>query len=312
MTKKLVRRLKVSSASLATVALTAALSGCDNSEQPVAEDVEAAGEVVSVGVMLSSPGLASGSDPAETSGAEIALAQAIVAEVDTIDSEDQLRWVPVSSADDPVAAIQDGDMEFMLGQFSDAHMTDALAWVGPYVSVTPALLIRQAPDETEEASTTLAPLGTIESSRALAEAPICVVANSTAADAELPLEDVTIQQTVTECEVGMRSGRYDAIAADDLQLAGVLMDQTLGSNYELLSWSDVANDEDVEVADELLETHQYWIGTTPEQCDTLAEALRTALSQGSLDEAFTGWEESTGLQPEVAGPSDVTTQHCSG
>src|SRR5699024_2080723 len=231
-------------------------------------------------------------------------------ELDTIEPEDQLRWVPISAANDPVAAIQDGDMEFMLGQLSDAQVTGELAWVGPYVTVTPALLIRQAPDDTDDAPSSITALESIASAQELVEAPVCVVANSVAADAELPLDDVTIQQTVTECEVGMRSGRYDAIAADDLQLAGVLMDPNLESSYELLSWSDVT-DEEVEVADELLETHDYWIGTAPAQCDALAEALRTALTQGALEEAFAGWEESTGVQPDVSAASDVTTQHCS-
>ena len=292
------------------VALAVALSGCYTPEEPGAEEAEVPEEVVSVGVSLSSPGLVSGSDPAETSGAEIALAQAIVAELDTIEPEDQLRWVPISAANDPVAAIQDGDMEFMLGQLSDAQVTGELAWVGPYVTVTPALLIRQAPDDTDDAPSSITALESIASAQELVEAPVCVVANSVAADAELPLDDVTIQQTVTECEVGMRSGRYDAIAADDLQLAGVLMDPNLESSYELLSWSDVT-DEEVEVADELLETHDYWIGTAPAQCDALAEALRTALTQGALKEAFAGWEESTGVQPDVSAASDVTTQHCS-
>lgn len=292
------------------VALAVALSGCYTPEEPGAEEAEVPEEVVSVGVSLSSPGLVSGSDPAETSGAEIALAQAIVAELDTIEPEDQLRWVPISAANDPVAAIQDGDMEFMLGQLSDAQVTGELAWVGPYVTVTPALLIRQAPDDTDDAPSSITALESIASAQELVEAPVCVVANSVAADAELPLDDVTIQQTVTECEVGMRSGRYDAIAADDLQLAGVLMDPNLESSYELLSWSDVT-DEEVEVADELLETHDYWIGTAPAQCDALAEALRTALTQGALEEAFAGWEESTGVQPDVSAASDVTTQHCS-
>jgi len=292
------------------VALAVALSGCYTPEEPGAEEAEVPEEVVSVGVSLSSPGLVSGSDPAETSGAEIALAQAIVAELDTIEPEDQLRWVPISAENDPVAAIQDGDMEFMLGQLSDAQVTGELAWVGPYVTVTPALLIRQAPDDTDDAPSSITALESIASAQELVEAPVCVVANSVAADAELPLDDVTIQQTVTECEVGMRSGRYDAIAADDLQLAGVLMDPNLESSYELLSWSDVT-DEEVEVADELLETHDYWIGTAPAQCDALAEALRTALTQGALKEAFAGWEESTGVQPDVSAASDVTTQHCS-
>lgn len=293
------------------VALAAALSGCDTTEEPVAEDAEVPEEVLSVGVALSSPGLASGSDPAETAGAEIALAQAIVAELDTPGPESQLRWIPISAANDAVAAVQAGDMEFMLGQLSDAQVTDELGWVGPYATVNPALLIRQAPDETNAAPPTITPLETITSAEELVEAPVCVVENSVAGAAELPLDNITIQETVTECEVGMRSGRYDAIAADDLQLAGVLMDPNLGSNYELLSWSDVADDEAAEVADELLEPHQYWIGTDPSQCDALAEALRTALTQGSLDEAFSGWEESTGLQPDVSAASDVTTRHCS-
>ena len=119
----------------------------------------------------------------------------------------------------------------------------------------------------------------------MAEAHVCVVENSVI-DWLIPVDDVTIQQTVTECEVGMRSGRYEAIAADDLQLAGVLMDRNLGSNYELLSWSDVADNEAANVAEELLESYQYWIGTDPSRCDALAEALRTVLNREPLMKHF--------------------------
>ncbi len=292
------------------VALTVALSGCDTTEEPVVDETEAPEEVVSIGVALSSPGLASGSDPAETSGAEITLAQSIAAELDSPSPEGQLRWVPITATNEAIAAVQAGDTEFMLGQLSDTQLTDELAWVGPYVTVKPALLIRQAPDETTDVPPTIGLLDTITSAEELAEAHVCVVENSVADSVELPVDDVTIQQTVTECEVGMRSGRYEAIAADDLQLAGVLMDPNLGSNYELLSWSDVADNEAANVAEELLESYQYWIGTDPSRCDALAEALRTVLQQGTLDEAFSDWEEATGLQPAVSTASDITTQHC--
>src|SRR5699024_3266404 len=161
--------MKISAASLAMVALAVALSGCYTPEEPGAEEAEVPEEVVSVGVSLSSPGLVSGSDPAETSGAEIALAQAIVAELDTIEPEDQLRWVPISAANDPVAAIQDGDMEFMLGQLADAQVTGELAWVGLYVPVTPALLIRQAPDDTDDAPSSITALESIASAQELVE-----------------------------------------------------------------------------------------------------------------------------------------------
>ena len=310
MAKKLLRRLKASSACLATLTLSVVLSGCGTTEDPLPDEGADTEEVVNIGVALSSPGLASGSDPLETSGAEIALAQAIVAELDTINPEAQVRWVPLSAANDSIPAIQDGEMEFMLGQLSESQLTDQLAWVGPYATTKSALLVRQTADETQNLRTSIEPLESVTSAADLAEAPVCVVANSAAAAIELPIEDVTVQQTADECEVGMRSGRFEAIAADDIQLAGVLRDPSLASTYELLPWSDIAAEEDVEIPDELLATHQYWIGTDPARCDALSQALRTVVTQGALSEAFEGWEETTGFEPEISTASELMTKHC--
>ncbi|GAA4115789.1 ABC-type amino acid transport substrate-binding protein [Enteractinococcus coprophilus] len=295
---------------MAAVTFAVVLSGCGTTEDPVTDDGADTEEVVNIGVVLSSPGLASGSDPVETSGAEIALGRAVAAELDTIEPEAQVRWVPISAANDTIAAIQNGELEFMLGQLSESQLTDQLGWVGPYATAKSALLIRQAADETENAITTIEPLESITSAAELVEAPVCVVANSAAASVELPIENVTVQQTVSECEVGMRSGRFDAIAADDMQLAGVMLDPNLAATYELLSWSDIAAEEDLEVADELLEAHQYWIGTDPAHCDALTEALRTVVTQGALVEAFAEWEEATGFNPDIATASQITTKHC--
>lgn len=291
------------------MALSIVLTGCGNSEEPVADEPTDTQEVVSIGVALSSPGLASGSNPDTAAGAEVALAEAIAGELDTIAPDAQLQWVPIG-ASDPVSAIQDGDMEFMLGQLSDEQMDDQLGWVGPYVTAHPTLLVRQAPETLEDPAAEALSLPTITTAKDLVAASLCVVENSGAAALELPIEHVTVQQTVTECEVGMQSGRYDAIAADDLQLAGIVLDPNLSSRYELVAWSEIADEEDLEIPKELLEPRDYWIGVAATQCDAMETALRTAISQGALVDAFSEWEETTDVEPELGRASDITTRHC--
>lgn len=304
MAKNLKRRIKGSAAFLIAATVSVVLMGCGDGEEYVPEEPADPEEVASIGVTLSSPGLASGSDPTEAFGAEISLAQAIAAELDT----PQARWVPISDAAQTVEALEDGDLEFILGQLSQEQLSDQLAWVGPYATVQPALLVRTA--SAEAASDDAVALDTITSAEELAEAPVCVVRNSVTAAADLPIGDITTQQTVAECEVGMRSGRYDAIAADDMQLAGILMDPNLSSSYDVLSWSELDGDEEVEIPEELLDSHDYWIATDPEQCDAIADALGTVIDQGALTEAFSGWEETTGFEPEIADARDITTKHC--
>ncbi|WP_344725185.1 hypothetical protein, partial [Agrococcus terreus] len=107
---------------MAAVTFAVVLSGCGTTEDPVTDDGADTEEVVNIGVVLSSPGLASGSDPVETSGAEIALGRAVAAELDTIEPEAQVRWVPISAANDTIAAIQNGELEFMLGQLSESQL----------------------------------------------------------------------------------------------------------------------------------------------------------------------------------------------
>src|SRR5699024_11240384 len=93
--------------------------------------------------------------------------------------------------------------------------------------------------------------GAVGSLDDLEDAAVCVVAGSLADGAQIPADEHTKQQTVSACETGMRSGRYDAIAADDVQLAGLLGSSSIPAAYEMLLWSDLASDGDQDMPEQL-------------------------------------------------------------
>lgn len=283
------------------------LTGCGGEEEPVAPEPADPEEVINIGVALSSPGLASGSSPEGASGAEISLAQALVEELDTVEPGTQVRWRALGSIEHSMVAVEEGELEFVIGQLTDQQLSDQLGWVGPYITATPAVLVRVPASDAAEPE--VLPFKAITSIDELTEASVCVVADSVSASADLPVEHSTVQQTVTECEVGMRSGRFDAIAADDVQLAGVLLDPGLDSTYQVLSWSELADD-DQDLSEQLTESHRYWIATDPAQCEAVSEALQAVLEQGVLVEAFSAWQETTDFEPELFQAADVETRHC--
>src|SRR5699024_7914169 len=114
----------------------------------------------------------------------------------------------------------------------------------------------------------------------LDESAVCIVEGSAAQGVKIPADEMITQRTVSECETGMRSGRYDAVAADDLQLAGVLVDKSRTESYQMLKWPELTDGDDAQTA-----TDQYWIGTTPQH----GEAAAIALQQFAEDGGLAGW-----------------------
>jgi ABC-type amino acid transport substrate-binding protein len=286
------------------------MTGCGSEDDIVVEEEPVdPQDVVTVGVAVSSPGLISGVTPAEVTGAEIDLVTALVEQMDSLPSGAEIFWVPTTTA---TVAEDHEQFQVAIGQFSQAAFDSSSAQVGPYVTVQPGLLVHQEPSD--DATPSLEPLAVnpIETLEDLADASVCVVSGSLAAGAELPAEQTVLEPTVTECEVGMRSGRYDAISADDLQLAGLLVDPAYSERYELLSWDEVADEPVAEQAlDERLTTAgSYWLGVDADLCGEAAEALETLVDDGVVEEAFSPLDSVEGFQVQTVDAPEVTTAHC--
>lgn len=299
---------------LVPIALSAALgiSGCSGGDDDVAVEESAdPQEVVTIGGSMPSPGLISDVDPTQVSGAEVDVATNVTERMTTTPPDAQLHWVP-TTADSVADDITSGELDLALGQFSGDEVSDEIAWVGPYATVEAAVLVHQPlPEDTEEPADVLVP-DSLESLEDFADASVCVVTGSIAAGTELPVDDSTVEPTVSECEIGMRSGRYDAVAADDLQLAGLLTEPAMAGRYELLLWSDLADDdEDIDVDEELLEAAQYWIAVHSTYCADAATALKTTVDEGLVEEAFASLEQVEGWEPQQpVAPGDITAEHC--
>lgn len=305
------------------------LTSCANPAEPLPEEPVEAQEVVTIGGALSAPGLANGTDPGQVHGAEVELGKALAQTFSESSVGVDTRWRALPRDPDDAAGAH-GEVQLVIGQLNTAVMSDALGWVGPYATVEPALLVRQAGTSEELLEPTPVELPTVVTLEDLQQAAVCVVADSLADGAELPAASVTVQLSVTECETGMRSGRFDAIAADDLQLAGLFLDPVVASDYDLVYWSalvenlppgdePVADANDPEEAqdapefvldEQLLRPGQYWVGVAPEHCALLAEELTRLLSEGGVEQAFAEFDQLPYFALQLPSALDVTTQHC--
>lgn len=309
MTKNFLSRRRVLTGPIVAVSVAVLLAGCTTADDAVPDGPVDSKEGLNIGVSLSSPGLITGSDPVEVSGAEVDIARAVVAHLDPKSADMEIQWVP-TGPDDAADALASGDLTLLIGQFSGAQLTEDIAWVGPYATVDAGLLVRQKPTADDTSPTDVLAFDTIHSADDVADAAVCVVEDSIADGPKLPVGSATVQHTATECEVGLRSGRYDAIAADTLQLAGIQADQNITAEYELLLWSELETDEDVDLPKDLLASEQYWIGVGKQDCAAAADALAMVVDDGVLAEAFAAWEDSSDVRLQLADSTELTTQYC--
>lgn len=297
--------------SIVATALSAALilTGCDNTEDEPTDSAAEDQQLTNIGVSLAAPGLISGIDPTNVSGVEVDLAVELSQQLEVISAAEEVTWVPVESSQ-AAEQLETGVLDLVIGQIAGAHLDDDIAWVGPYLSVEAGLLVRSGTSPTGEDTQDSIATETVSSLEDLEEAAVCVVADSVADGAQIPAGELTTQHTITECETGMRSGRYDAIAADDVQLAGLLGNSPVPDAYETVLWSDLAEGSDEDIPEQLLTVDEYWIGTTPQQCDAAAEALEQLVSDGVVEDLFNQWDETTDYEPQLIEAAEITTQHC--
>ena len=300
------RAIPVSAVVLSTLLI---LSGCNTTEEPTVEPTVGEQKSLTIGVSLSSPGLISGTDPESLSGAEVDLAVALGEQLGEITEPNDVAWVP-TTPEQTTEQLENGELDLLIGQFPGPDLTEDIAWVGPYATVEPALLVRGESSDQEEATNEAMTPENITSFDDLEDAAVCVVARSASAGLDLPVGETQTQQTVAECETGIRSGRYDAIAADDLQLVGVLADPSYSGSYELLPWSELAEDDDADVSEALVEPTQYWIGTTPAQCEVVGEAFAELVANDVPEDIFGQWDEYTDYVPQLSAEDDLSTQYC--
>lgn len=299
----------------ATVALAAvlALTGCSGDDETILDETPAEPQdVFNIGVAMSSPGLVSGVNPTEVSGAEVDLAAAVTERMQTLPPGADLMWVP-TGVDTVAEELAAGELDLAIGQFNEALVSDDVARVGPYLTAEAGVLIHQEAQDQDAAPPEVLQPTIVDSFDELADASVCVVASSLAATAEI--EKAVTEPSVTECEVGMRSGRYDAILADDVQLAGLLTDPVSAARYELLSLSELVSEAtDDEATEEfgaaLSETRQYWIGASADYCADAGQALEAVVADGVLEGLFGAWDQVDGFQVEPVDPEELTIENC--
>ena len=185
--------------------------------------------------------------------------------------------------------------------------------MGPYITAQAGVLIHQEPQEPETAPLEVLQPTIVDSFDQLADASSCVVDGSIGATAEL--DGAVVEPSVAECEIGMRSGRYDAVVADDVQLAGLLTDPVAAARYELLLASDLVSEaEDDEVAAQVkaafTETRQYWLGASTEYCADAGEALEAALADGVVEGLFGSWDQVEGFDIEPVYAEELSIENC--
>lgn len=298
-----------------TVALTAllALTGCTGDDGTVVDETSAAPqEIMNIGVAMPSPGLVSGISPTEVSGVEVDLATAVTQRMQTLPPGAEITWVP-TGAQTVAEELAAGELDLAIGQFSEHDFPANVARVGPYLTAQTGVLVHQKPPEEDAASLEVLQPTIVDSVEQLAEASSCVVAGSIAATAEV--DGAVVEPSVAECEVGMRSGRYEAVLADDVQLAGLLTDPVAAARYDLFLASELvaeADDDEVPAKLEaaLLETRQYWLGASTDYCADAGEALEAAVAEGVIEDLFASWEQVEDFQVEPVDVEDLTVEHC--
>lgn len=301
-----------------SLAAVVVLTGCSTDEVVEAPQDDADEQVVRVGVVMSAPGLVSGTDPEQPEGIEIELATQVMDQLDIVDADARLEFVPVTSATAAQRFASD-DLSLVIGQLSGVQPSDQLAWVGPYLEAAPAMLRHSEPDELEAdegvGHQALDPV-VIDSVQALEAGSVCVVEGSLAQGLPWSFDDVTLQQTVSECVTGMRSHRYDAVLADDVQLAGVLWELGETASYEMLAATSlVAADEDagLEAVEQIAaESGGYWLGTVPAQCHEVTESLAQVVGDEQFVAVFEQWAEVAGVSFELVDATDVSSLGCEG
>ena len=287
-----------------------ALTSCSSDDEDIVEHApEDTGQSVSVGVSVASPGLVSGLNPTEVTGAEVDLVTAFLDRIGTLDGEAEVDWIPTTP--DTVAPDL-AQLDVAIGQFRHSHFVDDAAHVGPYAIVRPGLLVHQElADDLTPPGEPVAPM-LIDELADLEDATVCVVAGSLGAAAALPAADSKVESTVTACEVGLQSGQYDAISADDMQLAGLLLDPVHADRYALLAWEDFADDGagDVELDERLLTSGSYWLGVDAAVCHEAAETFEELLDDGVLADAFSAFDSVAGFDMQLVGADEVSVEQC--
>lgn len=297
--------------SIVATALSAALilTGCDNTEEEPGDAAADDQQLTNIGVSIAAPGLISGIDPENVSGVEVDLAVDLSQQLEVISAAEEVTWVPTDNSQ-AAEQLKTGALDLVIGQLSSPNLADDIAWVGPYISVDAGVLVRSDTSPEGDDTENYIATKTISSLEDLEDGAVCVVAASVADGAQIPANQITTQQTISECETGIRSGRYDAIAADDVQLAGLLESSPTSDAYEMVLWSELAEDSDEELPEQLLTAGAYWIGTTPQQCDAVAEALRQLVSDAVVEDFFSQWSGATDYEPQLVEADEITTGHC--
>ncbi|MBT1173360.1 transporter substrate-binding domain-containing protein [Bifidobacterium sp. MA2] len=211
-------------------ALTATAAGCGGAPETF---IQPEGPTIAIGVAADEPGLARWHD-GTYAGFEVEIARYVAKKLGYANKQIVFKQVMPSNRLDllddgtvdmvvagmPMPDDADADSSADGGAGTDGTSddgSDAVAYAGPYLTVSQGLLVR--PDDA----------GTITDVAALAGRDVCVVAGSgESLLAEQPKANTRERDTYPQCVTDLMVGTADAIAGDDVVLAGLARSQGAG------------------------------------------------------------------------------------
>lgn len=265
-----------------SAALAVVVTGCgDEAVEPNAapEGSASASEEAEfrVGVTVDTPGLVTGNDTSSLSGLEVDVVQYLFEQLDVDNTA--VEWVPVTP-EQPSAAVIDGAVDLALargdvavGSAESAESEDpedSAAVAGQYLHTTPAMLVHSEDADAVPGDGTQPPIDDLTD---LGDAAVCLVEGSSTELLDLPEaaepERTTTQPSATECGVGLLSGRFQAVVADQVQLAGMLTDPRFTDQTQLRTWDELAPESSTAPAI----PYQVLVPPGSDHCTAVAEAL---------------------------------------
>ncbi|RMX24281.1 hypothetical protein DYI20_01595 [Auritidibacter ignavus] len=312
--------------------LALVLTGCGDPEEPLTPGPAPEDSVV-VAVGVDAPGLSSGTEPSNVTGSEADLASRLVTEKQVVDDESELSWARLAHATSQQATsmLTTGEADLVIARQRVPDTSDGVQWAGPYATISPALITASQPVPNDNATPTatssskeseqlIGPV-TISDLSDLNDASVCIVAGSSADIDDHPGREITVQNTYGECATGLESGRYDAVAGDDLALAGLFSEDALPAEAYFYSWDELleasqsaGNEDPVDaLPDELTESSFYWVGFAPETtgCIATTQAISQDLTDGELESLLDHSGFPGGYTLQLPQATDITTEYCS-
>ena len=230
-----------------------------------------------IGISADSPGLGLIEDGDRPEGFDVEVARRIADRLEV--SEREIDWVPLLPHE-RAQALRDGEVDLVAASFSmTENRQEQIDFAGPYLVADQDLLVRT--EDSDE----------MDSLTDLRDRRVCVAEGSTALDAveeSAPDSTQMIQQhSLAECVVYLESGFVDAVAGDDMVLAGLVKDGELQETMELAGIEDAA-----------FSTQRYGVGLASGSplCPAVSETIQRLRESGQRDRLLQAATQDTGYR----------------